>query len=100
MSLKQQVQQPVVCIRRPGRWNVNQKLCKRIGITDYAHLSAKLIPIHLELYHGAVDECFKSICPFSGCVVPEDEAMALEDTLKTVVNSSHVNNVSSILTCG
>ena len=91
ITLQQQIQQPVVRIRRAGGGHVNQKLGLRVRIANHADLGAKLVARHRELRHTAIDKGIESFRPLAVGVIPKDQAMTLENPLETVMDSLHAH---------
>ena len=89
IALQQQVEQPVVRVRRAGLGQVDQVAGLRVRVADDPDLGGEFIAGHRELGHAGVWIGREGRRPLAGGVVPKDQAVSLEDPLEAIVDSFH-----------
>ena len=89
MTLKEQIQKPVIRVGRSGARHVDQEPGMALWMAQDAHLHAEFVFLDPDLLHSFGGEGFKLLFPFLCRVIPEDEALSAKDLTKAVMDSLH-----------
>ena len=87
MPLKQEVQQPVVPIRRSGQGEVEKETAHAASLAKDLHLGGKFIFANQDFLHAILQVTLERLPPFARWVIPEDKSMALEAVDQALVDA-------------